>query len=430
MAYPGQFMPTAMPNDPIPLQLTPQQFIQFQQYQQFLQQQQQQPQTHIPMPPPPSGPPTPFPVSLIDPLLRSTPDRTHAERLESLERELSELKAEKRLHVPSENTSSKRRKKNTKPSPYILKEPKGLTAEQTETRRKLMRMCRTELINLTGRLSSNESDAEDADSESESTQARSSQPRLVFDFSQNVDHETNIKVLDQVATLIWTEQQNTASKTFCLPHKEIKFTRSDLAEFAKGTFRTWRRKWKAEQDETLARKQAKAESENRQLMRRRELKENRLKAVPNFKKSKRRDPAFILETDWMTDEISQPNTDDEERKSAHRRRLVREARLNVTQSDDPLWERVRPGFQSSDMEEIKDALDAILKDLAKLPGKKRPRNRVRRIDLGHTHNRIPAGIVWPFMVSQDWYDANVEGNPDLEEEMQMHGFDPEGFGDA
>ncbi|KAJ6546299.1 hypothetical protein DFH09DRAFT_1507850 [Mycena vulgaris] len=417
-------MPTAGPNDPIPLQLTPHQYAQFQQYQQFLQQQ----QMHTPMPPPPAGPPPPFPTSIIDPILRKTSDRTHDERLETLERELSELKAAKRLPVTSDNTSgsSKRRKKTTKTSPYILKEPKGLTTEQTETRRRLMKMCKTELTNLTGRTNSSESDAEDADSESESTPTRSSHNRLVFDFSQNVDHPTNVKVFDQVSKLIWTEQQNPDSETFSLPHKDVKFTRSDLVEFAKGTFRTLRRKWKAEQDETLASKQAKSESDNRQLMRRRELKDNRLKAVPKYKKIKRHDPAFILETDWMTDEISQPDTDDEDKKAAHRRRLVREARLNATQTEDPLWERVRPGFQSSEMQEIKDVLDAILRQ----PGKKRPRNRVRRVDLGAIHNRIPAGIVWPFMVSQDWYEANVEGNPDLEEEMKMYGSDPEGFGEA
>ncbi|KAJ6550480.1 hypothetical protein DFH09DRAFT_1501529 [Mycena vulgaris] len=258
-------------------------------------------------------------------------------------------------------------------------------------------MCKTELTNLTGRTNSSESDAEDADSESEFTPTRSSHNHLVFDFSQNVDHPTNVKVFDQVSKLIWTEQQNPDSETFCLPNKDVKFTRSDLVEFAKGTFRTWLRKWK--------------------------LKDNRLKAVPKYEKSKRHDPAFILETDWMTDEISQPDTDDEDKKAAHRRRLVREARLNAMQTEDPLWERVRPGFQSSEMQEIKDVLDAILRQ----PGKKRPRNRVRRVDLGAIHNRIPAGIVWPFMVSQDWYEANVEGNPDLEEEMKMYGSDPEGF---
>ncbi|KAJ6562750.1 hypothetical protein DFH09DRAFT_1364289 [Mycena vulgaris] len=262
-----------------------------------------------------------------------------------------------------------------------------------------MKMCKTELTNLTGRTNSSESDAEDADSESESTPTRSSHNRLVFDFSQNVDHPTNVKVFDQVSKLIWTEQQNPDSETFSLPHKD--------EPSALGVVNGRRSRTK-----TLASKQAKSEWDNRQLMRRRELKDNRLKAVPKYKKIKRHDPAFILETDWMTDEISQPDTDDEDKKAAHRRRLVREARLNATQTEDPLWERVRPGFQSSEMQEIKDVLDAILRQ----PGKKRPRNRVRRVDLGAIHNRIPR--------------ANVEGNPDLEEEMKMYDSDPEGFGEA
>lgn len=54
----------------------------------------------------------------------------------------------------------------------------------------------------------------------------------------------------------------------------------------------------------------------------------------------------MLETDWMSDEISSPDTDDEEAKDAHRRRLIRAARLDTQEKDKAVWEVVRPGFQS------------------------------------------------------------------------------------
>ncbi|KAJ7660514.1 hypothetical protein B0H14DRAFT_3701199 [Mycena olivaceomarginata] len=137
----------------------------------------------------------------------------------------------------------------------------------------------------------------------------------------------------------------------------------------------------------------------------------------------------MLETDWMSDEISGPDTDDEEAKDAHRRRLIRAARLDTQEKDKAVWEVVRPGFQSLEMTEIKDELDKILK--AKNSAKKnRSRASVPRVRLGNTHNRPPANTIWPCMLSQDWYDEQVEANRELADEIKLYMEDTEGFGES
>ncbi|KAJ6602584.1 hypothetical protein DFH09DRAFT_1068969 [Mycena vulgaris] len=226
-----------------------------------------------------------------------------------------------------------------------------------------------------------------------------------FDFSEQADHPTNVKVFNCVANLIWSEQKDPESKTFNLPHKNIKFTRPDLVEFVKGTFQTWKRKWKVESNAELAFKQEKTESLNCQLMRRCELKQKCFKAVPKYIKKYKLNPVFTLETDLMTDEISQAETDDEDKKAPHCRQArwvsdYESDRLNVEQFAD-----------------IKDSLDEILKKMKDDPKKKNK----------HARNRIPSVAVWPFMISDVWFNENLANNAELAEQLNMYEDNPEGF---
>ncbi|KAJ7660005.1 hypothetical protein B0H17DRAFT_336875 [Mycena rosella] len=374
------------------------------------------------MAPPPQPPQLPFPASVIDPALDSPQVPTTDQRLELLEREIEQLKSQKRSTSSPDAGLPKRRRKNPKPSAHILKKAKGLSTKQMEVRTSLMKKVKSELKNLTGRAND-----DDSASDSDDSDAPNISPTLPFAFAANVDDPVNVKVIDRAVHLVWTEQHDPRAETFSLPHRDIKFTREDLAEFAKTIFRGWKRTWTAETDPALAKKKAETESKGRQEMRRKELKSNRLKAIPEYKKKYKVDPVCVLESDWMSDTISAPDTDDEEKKTAHRRRLVQAARLNPSQQDDPAWERLRPAFQSTELSDIKDELDTI-RAAAKNKLKKRPRPSVPRVDLGHTHDRLPTGTVWPFMVPQDWYDANIDGHEDLEDEMRMYETDPVGFG--
>ncbi|KAJ7470859.1 hypothetical protein FB451DRAFT_1559413 [Mycena latifolia] len=391
MAFYGQFPTTAGPNDPQIPPLTPQQLtFAFQQFQ--LQQQMQ-------MPAPPQPPHVPRPGPVIDPALLPSEDRTTEDRLHALEREIEALKTQKRSNSDGHEGASKRRKKG-----------KNRLHTSYELQRAYQR---------------NEDDSDESDSNSSTPAASAS--TLAFDFTANVDDPANVKVIDRAVHLVWTEQHDPKSKTFSLVHTDVEFTREDLTEFAKTIFRGRKRTWKAENDPELAKKKADNESKRRQEMRRKELKATRIKAVSAYKKAHKRDPVFILETNWMTDEISGPDTDDEEKRAAHRRRLVRAARLGPNQQTDAVWERIRPGFQSNELASIKDTLDEITTKKKKTD-KKRARACVTRVNLGNTHNRLPTSTIWPFMLSQEWYDDNVDGNEDLENELQMYTTDPVGFG--
>ncbi|KAJ7084156.1 hypothetical protein C8R44DRAFT_894293 [Mycena epipterygia] len=417
MAFYGQFAPTSGPNDPQIPTLTPQQYAIA--FQHFHYQQQMQ------MLAPPQQPLLSLPGPVIDPSLQSPQVPTTDERLHALELEMQELKAQKRSSSDTNEGSSKRPKKANKPSPYILRNSKGLSKKQLEVRSQLMRKVKSELRQLTG--TTNEQDSNIDSDDSDTSPVPTSRPTLAFDFSANVDDPANIKVIERAVHLVWTEQHNSKSTMFSLPHADVQFTREDLAKFSKTIFRGWKRTWKEETDPELAKKKAEAESKGRQNMRRKELKATRIKAVPQYKKQHKRDPAFVLETDWISDEVSGPETDDEDKKTEHRRRLVQAARLGPNHQDDPVWERIRPGFQSTELSDIKDTLDSIT--TANRKGhKRRARPSVPRVNLGNTHNRLPSGIVWPFMVSQDWYDATVEGHEELESELQMYTTDPKGFG--
>ncbi|KAJ7669696.1 hypothetical protein B0H17DRAFT_1142035 [Mycena rosella] len=327
-AFSGHYPYTAGPNDAPPIPLTPQQLALAYHHFQFMQQNT--------MPPPPPPPPQ---APVIDPALQVQDPNTNTQRLEALEREVRDLKAEKRVNSSPEARSSKRRKKS---DAYLLRDAKGLSVKQEEVRKKLMKKMKTELMTLTGMARDANSES-DSDSESSSAPpARPSRSVMSFDFNQNIDHPTNTKVIDRAAELIWKEQHDPKADTFSLLHKDVKFTLADIASFGKTNFRTWKRSWKAETDTAAAAKRARQEAKGRQTMRKKrsQLKRNRLKAPPEYKKRHKKNPAFILETDWMSDEISGPDTDDEAKKDIHRKLLVEAAKLTPEQESQPLWERV------------------------------------------------------------------------------------------
>jgi hypothetical protein len=63
-------------------------------------------------------------------------------------------------------------------------------------------------MNLTGMTQTTDSDT-DSDAEADSPSAPPSHPTLSFNFTENVNHPTNLKVFDRAADLIWNEQSVT-----------------------------------------------------------------------------------------------------------------------------------------------------------------------------------------------------------------------------
>ncbi|KAJ7156773.1 hypothetical protein C8R46DRAFT_1294520 [Mycena filopes] len=189
--------------------------------------------------------------------------------------------------------------------------------------------------------------------------------------------------VDNTAGRIAALERSYLSGILSLSHPQVHFTRADLFAFGKTNFRSWRRKWKGKDDADVAARQTRQASKDRRVMRRKELKSNRLGAVKQYKKTNdNKNPACILETDWMTDAISQLDTKDEAKKDDHKKSLREAAHL---EPDDrqPVWELVRPVFQSAECIEVKAELDDIVKaQKAKL--KKAPRASAIRVSLGNT----------------------------------------------
>ncbi|KAJ7938589.1 hypothetical protein B0H13DRAFT_1851538 [Mycena leptocephala] len=334
----------------------------------------QYPSTAGPNDPPPLPP-------VIDPILQGHHPDTTNDCITALERQVHELTTQKHANSNTRESSPKRRKKNKKSSPYLLKDNKNLSGNQKEVRKKLMGMVKRELMNLTGMKTNVNSDS-DTDMEDAS--------------SHTVDREANMKVIDWAADLICKEQ-------------------------------SWK-DWKQHNDPVAAARQARQASKDCQAMRRRDLKRNRLKAVKEYKKKHNKDAVCVLETNWMSDEISALDTDDDQKKANHRQRLIQASRLPPAHQDRVIWEVVHPEFQSTECINVKDELDAIRKK-QKQTSKRPSRGAVIHVNLANTHNRVPAGTLWPFMLSQDWYDSTIEGKPELEEVFNIYAKNPKGFGE-
>lgn len=90
-----------------------------------------------------------------------------------------------------------------------------------------------------------------------------------------------------------------------------------------------------------------------------QLKTERAKAVSDYIVKNKLDPSPLLEnTDCMTEEISELDTDDDAKKATHRKRLVQAAGLNPrdVEAEVVVWEVVRPGHRSDEVRTIKSKL--------------------------------------------------------------------------
>ncbi|KAJ6522335.1 hypothetical protein DFH09DRAFT_1097223 [Mycena vulgaris] len=249
--------------------------------------------TYLPFKPPtqmqtvtPSQPlHVPLPGPIIDPSLLSPQDQTMDGRLHALERDIQELKAQKRSNSRTGEGSSKRRKKVPDPSPYILINATELSKKQMEVRNQLR--------------------------------------------------------------FVWSEQNKMSRRADNSP---FRMRMSNLPMKTLPNLPKRRPKLKKNLKRRKRPKTGEGEVRGRSQRAPRNTLEraSRMKAVPEYKEKHKREPVFVLETDWTSDELSSLETDDEEKKTVHRRRLVQAARLCSDQQDHPVWERIRPRFQSTE----------------------------------------------------------------------------------
>ncbi|KAF7359561.1 hypothetical protein MVEN_00679500 [Mycena venus] len=428
--YNGAYPPSAGPNDPIPIQsIPPEQWHLFLQYQQQFRP--QQPSQQLPTPPPnPPLPlllhPAPSAQPPIDPTLLNN---STEERFKRLEAEIESLKAESAQSANSSKSRSKdkKRRKNGKAPEYLLKDKQGLNDKQAETRKQLMRKVKSELMSLTGmKKQDDDSDSGSDEAEASSSTATESRPLLTFSFDKPVNHPNNLQILERAANLIWKEQSDPKLPTFSLPHPDVKFTLADCIAFGKTNLRSWTRSWKAQNDATLAAKKAEQESKNRRVMRQREIKSKRLSVVQKYEEEYGYNPACVLETDLMTEEHSELDTEDEAKKLTHRKMLKSKVKIDSDEDDVAIWEVVRPDFQSKSLIKLKKRLDGFAKE-KKLEKKKRSRALTHRVDLGKTNPKIPHQTLYPFMVAKCWYLENIHDNEENAGLLDLYAEDPEGW---
>jgi hypothetical protein len=133
----------------------------------------------------------------------------------------------------------------------------------------------------------------------------------------------------------------------------------------KSKFRTWKLKVGRSRDAGKAAKREKQNTANRRMQRKKhvsikftrysiqthhsfKLKVNRLNAVDEYKKRHERDPTALIETDWMSTEVSSAETDDENGQITYRTDVGKAAGLSVAdiREGQVAWEVVKPAWRS------------------------------------------------------------------------------------
>ncbi|KAG1883508.1 hypothetical protein F4604DRAFT_1677810 [Suillus subluteus] len=119
------------------------------------------------------------------------------------------------------------------------------------------------------------------------------------------------RIIDRTANIVWNEQNFTYmgfgkdrdAETCTLRHKDISFTKKDIVAFAKDKFWNLKHKY-AEVSETEG-----GEQEEEAL----------------FARIEWTYPTLLLETEYMSEELSELETDNEEEKKAHHKILLQKA---------------------------------------------------------------------------------------------------------
>lgn len=85
------------------------------------------------------------------------------------------------------------------------------------------------------------------------------------------------------------------------------------------------------------------------------MKEGRLKTVKLFKKCNGQDSSPLMETDFMSEELSQLDTDDKVKKSMCHTELEKAVQLNTADVKDgvAIWEVIRPVYRSQEVHPYK-----------------------------------------------------------------------------
>ncbi|TDL13707.1 hypothetical protein BD410DRAFT_903240 [Rickenella mellea] len=253
------------------------------------------------------------------------------------------------------------------------------------------------------------------------------------DFKKGVMYETNMLIFEKVAELVWEDLKDTEARITELKDSRIKWSRSTLVEFAKGSFQAFKTEWKAQKDAAKANVVAKNKRTNRLQQRRKDKCHRLLKhAVPLYKQKYDIDPSDLLAHEHMSDEASGP--EDAEDMGEWKKRMACatfgaagvEAMPKVQYDRLKFVEVVKPLWRS-------DELSAVFHDLYELwwdslSTKEREGFRTTRVaGTGRSTDRPPLIAPFDFGIDATWWDEKHEEFSSLVCDWGTHG-DPNGFG--
>ncbi|KAG1719018.1 uncharacterized protein EDB91DRAFT_1257981 [Suillus paluster] len=135
-------------------------------------------------------------------------------------------------------------------------------------------------------------------------------------------------------------------------------------------------------DEEKAANRRQFNTANKRLRRQEHLAEDREKAVEEYKARNEKDPTDLLRPEYMSEQASEVDTDDEEKRKDRQKVLYQAAKLTEreVQAGIPVWEIIRPAWRADEVTKILEELDSIRDEQRK--ESKRKTALTRRVNLG------------------------------------------------
>ncbi|EKM48874.1 uncharacterized protein PHACADRAFT_202290 [Phanerochaete carnosa HHB-10118-sp] len=125
---------------------------------------------------------------------------------------------------------------------------------------------------------------------------------LSIAWGKDVDHPVNRAVIEQIARLVYKKQTN--KNTWTILYKKVKFTLSNIQKMVKQRIQTWKTLYSQKKDPVRAEKRFSNRDNSQRAARQREKKICRGKARSFYIEENSADPVKLLETPWMSEEIS------------------------------------------------------------------------------------------------------------------------------
>ncbi|EMD34887.1 hypothetical protein CERSUDRAFT_75777 [Gelatoporia subvermispora B] len=336
-------------------------------------------------------------------------------------------------------TRKKRRRdrcRNKQADKYILsqKRKEDLSPAQLHTREELHHMVRDEVYQLTGyhknyfplRKATTDTIVPNHPPHPDHPLP----PYWRLDLDIPVNRNPNLKVVKRAAQLVFCSQ-NPTHETCKLKYRNVKFTELDCQHFAKTVIRSIVCAYQTHhKPETKGKRRLQSHSNNRRVGRQHQLKTARLDVVAEYKAKYNEDPTPFLETDWMTDELSDWQHVDSDIRTKRRNAALRQAGLPSRTADGEdnkavVLEVRRPRWRSTRFNKVVDRLDVLRLQKA---CKRRQMPSHPRVNFTRPYIAPPPTrtALYPVMLSRHWIEKYASKyTPD--DMPQLKSNNPDGF---